>query len=79
MANALERTLQRGYRGAFAIDLDDQQERPRGHLSVTRKLGLTWRRHLCGAFRKGDLYLPLGGDEFVVLRGHGARTECRRP
>ncbi|MFR3091123.1 MAG: GGDEF domain-containing protein [Eggerthella lenta] len=80
MANALERTLQRGYRGAFAIiDLDDfKQVNDRyGHLSGDTVLADV-AQHLCGAFRKGDLICRWGGDEFVVYCEDMERDDIER-
>lgn len=68
MTDALERTVERGYRGAFAIiDLDDfkQVNDTYGHLSGDTVLAGV-AQHLRTAFRKGDLICRWGGDEFVV-------------
>ena len=80
MANALERTLQRGYNGAFAIiDLDDfKRVNDRyGHLSGDTVLADV-AQHLCSAFRKNDLICRWGGDEFVVYCEDMERSDIEK-
>ena len=80
MSAALERTVQRGYRGAFAIiDLDDFKlvNDTYGHLSGDTVLAGV-AQHLCAAFRKGDLICRWGGDEFVVYCEDMEREDMAR-
>lgn len=80
MATALERTVERGYRGAFAIiDLDDfkQVNDTYGHLSGDTVLAGV-AQHLRAAFRKGDLICRWGGDEFVVYCEDMEREDMAR-
>lgn len=80
MANALERTVERGYSGAFAIiDLDDFKlvNDTYGHLSGDTVLAGV-AQHLRAAFRKGDLICRWGGDEFVVYCEDMEREDMAR-
>lgn len=80
MKAALERTVERGYCGAFAIiDLDDfkQVNDTYGHLSGDTALADV-AQHLRSAFRKGDLICRWGGDEFVVYCEDMEREDMAR-